>query len=186
MSLVNWLSQLLFNACGLEQYPVNPESIFEWMENSAVGSCVMQTPAGFYIMLGFHAVGLSMIVGAMMVVDLRIFGFARGISAEALPKFVRIGWWGFWINATSGVALFVGEAGKMFYDTTFRWKLFLILLGMINTYVFNRSVLKPAAAGNPALLDGASAKAQAGLSFCLWLAVIITGRMIAYLTEFST
>ncbi|MGC3982608.1 MAG: hypothetical protein QM808_15270 [Steroidobacteraceae bacterium] len=186
MSIVDWVSQTLFSACGLESLPLEPDATtLEWMEQSAVGSCVMQTPAGFYIMLGIHSIGLAMIVGAMMVADLRVLGFARGISAQALPKFVTLGWWGFWINAASGIALFIGEANKLFYDTTFRWKLFLILLGMINTYFINRTIFKPAAAGNPALLDGASARLQATLSLLLWLAVIITGRMIAYLSEFS-
>lgn len=188
MSIFDWLSQAMFNACGLEQFPPEPGTVlstFDWMEQSAVGSCVMQTPAGFYIMLGFHSIGLAMIVGVMMVVSLRLLGIARGISAAALPKFVTIGWWGFWINAASGVALFIGEANKMFNDTTFRWKIFLICVGMTSTYIMNRTLLRPAAAGAVGKLDTGNAKAQAIFSLLIWIAVIITGRMIAYLSEFS-
>lgn len=187
MSIFDWLSQALFSYCELEPLPPDPSvtlSTLDWMEQSALGSCVAQTPMGYYIMLGFHSLGLAMIVGALMVVDLRILGVARGISANALPKFVTIGWWGFWINAISGVAVFFSEANKMYYDYTFRWKLFLILIGMITTYIFNRTILRPAAAGNAALLDSGSAKAHAIFSLVIWVAVIIVGRMIAYLSEF--
>lgn len=187
MSIFDWLSQIMFSACGLEPLPADPGvtlTTLEWMEQSALGSCVAQTSAGYYIMLGFHSLGLAMIVGALMVVDLRILGVARGISAKALPKFVTIGWWGFWINAISGVAVFFSEANKMYYDNTFRWKLFLILIGVITTYIFSKSVLKPAAAGDIARLETGSAKAQAIFSIVLWVVVIIVGRMIAYLTEF--
>ena len=151
------------------------------LEQSALGTWVASSTAGYYIMLAFHAVGLSMIVGAMMVIDLRILGVARGISAAAQPRLVTLGWWGFWINALSGVALFFSEANKMFYDNTFRWKLFLIFVGMISTSALNRTILKPAANGDVARLESGSAKAQAIFSLLLWLAVITVGRMIAYL-----
>jgi hypothetical protein len=187
MSIFDWLSQLLFSYCGLEPLPAEPGvtlTTLDWMEQSALGSCIAQTPQGYYIFLAIHSIGLAMIVGALLVVDLRILGAARGISARALPKLVTIGWWGFWINAISGVVVFFSEANKMFYDNTFRWKLFLILIGVITTYILSKSVLKPAAAGDIARLDTGSAKAQAIFSIMLWVAVIVVGRMIAYLTEF--
>jgi hypothetical protein len=182
MSIFDWLSQALFSACGLEALPADPGvtlNTLDWMEQSAVGACVAQTATGYYIMLG-----LAMVVGAMMVVSLRILGFARGISAAALPKFVTIGWWGFWINAISGVLVFVSEANKMYYDTFFRIKLILVFTGMFSTYIMNRTILKPAI-NDRSKLESGSAKTQAWIALAIWLAVIIVGRMLAYLTEFS-
>lgn len=186
MTIIDWLSQAVFSACAIDPPTVDPAvtlSTLDWMEQSALGACVAQSTAGYYIMLAFHSIGLAMIVGAMMIVDLRILGFARGISMQALPRFVTIGWWGFWINAISGVAIFFSEANKMYINVTFRWKLFLILIGVITTMIFDRSILRPAAAGDVARLDSGSAKAQAVFSLGIWLAVIIVGRMIAYLTN---
>jgi hypothetical protein len=186
MSIFDWLSQALFSACGVEPTPVEPGTVlstFDWMEQSAVGSCVMQTPMGFYILLAIHSVGLAVIVGVMLVISLRLLGVARGISAGALPKLITLGWWGFWINAVSGISLFIGEANKMFGNTTFRWKLFLIFVGMTSAYILNKTILKPAAAGDLSKLDSSSAKNQAYFSIFIWLAVITTGRMIAYITD---
>lgn len=186
MSIVDSLSQAFASACGVELYPPDPGTALttlDWMEQSAMGVCIAQSWGGYYIMLGFHSLGLAMIVGALMVVDLRVLGVARGISVQALPKFVTLGWWGFWINFTSGVALLFSEANKMFYDNTFRWKLALIIVGMITTTLFSKSILKPAAQDNAAILDTGSAKLQAVFSFAIWIAVIIVGRMIAYLAQ---
>lgn len=186
MSIVDWLSQTFASACGVELFPADPGTTLtalDWMEQSALGVCIAQSWGGYYIMLGFHSLGLAMIVGALMIVDMRILGVARGISAQALPKLVTIGWWGFWINFISGVALLFSEANKMFYDNTFRWKLFLIAIGMITTYIFKRTILMPAATRDAAVLDTGNAKLQALFSFALWVAVIIVGRMIAYLGQ---
>jgi hypothetical protein len=185
MSIFDWLGQTLLTSCGVEQYPPEPGTVLttlQWMEQSAVGTCVMQSAAGFYILLGIHSVGLAIVVGVMMVVSMRLLGVARGVSAAALPKLVKLGWAGFWINAVSGLILFIGEADKMFYNNTFRWKILLVAVGMTSTYFMNKTILKPAAAGNIGLLDSGAAKGQAILSLMLWLAVITTGRMIAYLT----
>ncbi|MGC3982606.1 MAG: hypothetical protein QM808_15260 [Steroidobacteraceae bacterium] len=188
MSIIDWLSQAMFSACGLEPLPPDPSvqlTVLDWMEQSALGSCVAQTSAGYYIMLGFHSVGLAMVVGGMMVVALRIIGFAKGISPAALPKFVTIGWWGFWANFISGVAILFSEANKMYYDTFFRIKILLVICGMISTSVMNKTILKPACT-DAAKLQTASAKTQAWISLFIWLSVIIVGRMLAYLTEFES
>lgn len=184
MSIFDWLSQALMSACGVEPTPVEPGTVlsfFDMLEQSAVGTCVSQSGSGFYILLAFHSVGLAMVVGVMMVTSMRLLGLLKGISASALPKFVTIGWWGFWINAISGVTLFIGEPNKMWANHTFRWKLFLIFVGMTSTSIMNKTILKPAAAGDLSKLLSGSAKAQAAFSVMVWLAVIITGRMIAYL-----
>jgi hypothetical protein len=185
MSVIDWLSETSLSACGVESFgdAGAAASTLDWMEQSALGLCVSSSHSGYYLMLGFHSLGLAMLVGALMVVDLRILKVVRGIPAEALPKLVWLGWWGFWINAVSGVAVFFSEANKMFYDNTFRWKLSLIAIGVVSTLVLSRTVLVPAAARGAALLDGSSARIQASFSLLLWIAVIIVGRMIAYLAK---
>lgn len=182
--MIEQLSRFFFHLCGVAPVPYDPGQVptmLDAMEHSALGVCVAQSAAGYYIMLAFHAVGLAMIVGIMMVVDLRILGVVRGIAPKGLPGLVSLAWWGFWINAVSGVALLFSEAVKMYPDVTFRWKLFLVLVGVVTTMIFNNTVLKPAAAGDADRLRSTGARAQAILSLVIWLAVITTGRMIAYI-----
>lgn len=159
-------------------------SILDSMEQSALGVWVSASPAGYYIMLAFHAIGLAMLVGSVWVIDLRLLGFVRGISEKAMAGLVKFAWWGLLINALSGVALFFSEANKAFYSWSFRIKISLMVMGVISTVILNKTVLLPVRVAGVAPAGG-SAKAQAYLSMALWASVIVVGRMMSYLTEFS-
>lgn len=161
-------------------------TILDWMEQSGIGVWVSTSPAGYYIMLAFHSVGLAMLVGVVTIIDLRLLGVFP-IPAASLQRLLRFAWWGFWINAVSGVLVFFSEANKMFYDTMFRWKIALVFVGVIAMIVMDKTVLRPLAAtqrvaiGREAL--DTQAKAQAVFSLLVWAAVIVVGRMIAYITN---
>lgn len=155
-------------------------TVLDWMEQSGLGEWVAISPYGYYLMLAFHSVGLAMLVGAMMVIDLRLLGVAKGIDLSALERLRKFAWWGFAINAVSGVAVFFSEANKMYFNATFRWKILLVFIGIIALAVMSRTVLRPiAVSGGPIT---ANAKVQAAFSLAVWTAVIIVGRMIAYIT----
>jgi len=156
-----------------------PHPILDWMEMTSLGQWVAASPYGYYIMLGFHAVGLAMLVGVMMVIDLRLLGRLQSIELKALERLTKLAWYGFWINAVSGVAIFFAEANKMYFHIMFRWKIFLIFVGVIALVIMQRTVLRPIAkSGIPITMN---AKLQAAFSLAVWVAVIIVGRLIAYI-----
>lgn len=158
-------------------------SILDTLEGSALGTWVTQSGAGFYVLLAIHGIGLAMVVGIMMVVCLRVLGLVRGVSPAALPKLTSLSWVGFIINFISGLALFTGEANKMWYNWSFRWKIVLVIVGMITTYTLTKSALRPAAAGDVGKLDTQGARFQALFLMLVWLGVIFAGRWIAYLGQ---
>ncbi|HEY5754314.1 MAG TPA: DUF6644 family protein [Steroidobacter sp.] len=158
-------------------------TVLDWMEQSALGVWVATSPYGYYVMLGFHSVGLAMLVGSMMVVDLRLLGRLQGIDLKVLERLSKFAWYGFVMNALSGVAVFFSEANKMFFSDAFRWKILLVFTGIIALAVMQRTVLRPMAASGGAITT--NAKVQAAFSLAVWAAVITVGRMIAYLTEES-
>ena len=182
MSIFESLRQTLITSCGVEYEPLDPTSIastLDWMEQSALGVCVSQSDSGYYIMLAFHAMGLAMVVGIVVMLDLWVLGLMRGIKAQATAGLIRFAWVGLAINAVSGVALFFSEANKAYYSISFRIKITLMLLGVISTFVLNKTVYQPALVLKPAPHH---AKAQAWLSIALWLSVIVVGRLMSYLT----
>lgn len=190
MSIIDWMSQAAIQFCTgappVTDQPL-PAGTLDWMEQSALGVCVAQSPAGYYIALAFHSLGLAIIVGAVTVIDLRLLGAVRGIAADAMSKIVRFAWWGLGVNALSGVAIFFSEANKAFYSVSFRIKMALMICAVISTIILNKKVLRPAAEIHSQEFPIAGgAKAQAVLSLCLWASVIIVGRMMSYLTEFTS
>jgi hypothetical protein len=159
--------------------PETSATILDWMQASALGEWVATSPSGYYVALGFHAIGLAMLVGTMMVINLRLLGGLQTIQLVALKPLSKFAWTGFAINALSGVALFFSEANKMFYADVFRWKIALVFAGVTALVVMGRTVLRPIATSGTSIT--ASAKVQAILSIAIWIAVIIVGRFIAYL-----
>lgn len=158
-------------------------SILDTLENSALGTWVTQSGSGFYVLLAIHGLGMAMVVGVMMVVCLRVLGTVRGVTPAALPKLTKFSWVGFWLNFASGVCLFTGEANKMYNNWSFRWKILLVIVGMITTYTMTKKVLVPAAAGDTARLSSQGARLQAVFLMLVWLGVICCGRWIAYIGQ---
>lgn len=157
-------------------------TILDWMEQSGLGIWVAQSPAGYYIMLAFHSLGLATLVGTSYVVNFRVLGLTKLVPYTALDRFYKIGIYGFYINLLSGIAIFISEANKAFYSNSFRWKMLLMVLAMICTVTLHRTVLQR----TETLKGGeapAAAKTLAAASFLFWTATIIVGRMMAYLTD---
>lgn len=182
MSTLEFLRQTTITSCGVEYEPLDSASILsvlDWMEQSAVGVCVAQSESGYYVMLAFHAIGLAMVVGIILMLDLWVLGLMRGIKAQATAGLIRFAWVGLTINALSGLALFFSEANKAYYSISFRIKIALMLAGVISTVVLNRTVFQPALTGTP---SSRHARSQAWLSIALWLSVIVVGRLMSYFT----
>jgi hypothetical protein len=182
MSTLEFLRQTTIAACGIEYEPLDSTSIvtvLDWMEQSAVGVCVAQSESGYYVMLAFHAIGLAMVVGIVLMLDLWVLGLMRGIKAQATAGLIRFAWVGLAINALSGLALFFSEANKAYDSISFRIKIALMVTGVISTVVLNKTVFQPALTNTA---PSRHARAQAWLSMVLWLSVIVIGRLMSYFT----
>jgi hypothetical protein len=127
--------------------------------------------------LTLHTLGLGVLVGASAVVDLRLLGAASQMPLEPLRRLFPIMWAGVWVNAISGVLLFMTDATTKGTTAVFMAKLGIIVLAVIVLMTIRRSVF----AHNPVSSDAPmTAKALAAVSLALWLAAIITGRYMAY------
>jgi hypothetical protein len=112
------------------------------------------------------------------VIDLRLLGAAPQMPLEPLRRLFPIMWWGFWVNAISGVLLFLTDATTKGTTRVFMAKLAIIVVAVVVLRSIKRSVY------GPGHIDGrtpVTVKALAAVSLALWLAAIITGRYMAYI-----
>lgn len=125
-----------------------------------------------------HFVGLCVLLGAMLVVDLRILGVGRAAPIRAVMPLLPVAIAGFGLNLATGVVFFVFDPFGYWENPGFRIKLALLALAGLNALAFalfaHRGLLATPA-GHDA---GAVAKASAALSLLLWFAVILFGRLI--------
>ncbi len=133
----------------------------------------------------FHYVGMSLLVGLIGLLDLRILGLFKGIPVKALDRFVPIGIAAFAVNFITGFIFVAGypDGGPIEYlsNLSFQLKMGTLLLALINLMVFYYSGLHARAAATPAEGDApVGAKVAAALSLMFWVLVIFFGRMLMY------
>jgi hypothetical protein len=157
------------------------DQLLRAIQDSAFANWVQESAYPYVITL--HSVGLALLVGLLVVIDLRVLGFGRGLPLPALRKLMTVIWIGFWTNFASGIMLFVIDAKKDFYSPLFRIKLSSIAIGLILGTLIKRRVLDrdieyaPVDASAPS-----NAKVLAVCSLLCWITAIVAGRLLAYFT----
>ena len=154
--------------------------IFKTIEESGLSSWIRDSPSifAFWFILSFHAIGMGLLVGASVIIDLRILGVARGLPLAPLKGLYSIIWIGFGIQVVSGVLLLIAYPTKALTNPDFYLKLILIGLAiavvrMLKNRVFNDSSLSEHAM----MMKGRS---LAVWSLVLWIGVVTAGRFLAY------
>jgi hypothetical protein len=149
------------------------------LENSGFGVWLRESPTiwAYPAILTLHTLGLAVLVGGNAVVDLRLLGYARGIALSSLDKLFPVMWLGFWVNAISGVALFVGDATTKGTTQVFIWKLVIIAAGVLVLVAIRRTVY---GRGVDPPVESPMSRVLAATSLALWFLAIVTGRYMAY------
>jgi hypothetical protein len=153
-----------------------------WLENTALSIWVKEAPTlwAFPFILIVHAWGMGFLAGANAAVDLRVLGIARTVPLPAMGKFYPVMWFGFVINAISGVLLLIGYPTKALTNPVFYLKLGCIAVGMVLMGWLRRNAVRNAEA------PGSRAKAIAAVSLLAWAGAIVSGRLLAYTCKLLT
>ncbi|MGA0605989.1 DUF6644 family protein [Phenylobacterium sp. VNQ135] len=159
-----------------------PEAVYEF------AAAIEATPLGVAARSGgplypvanlLHLLALTLLIGGIGVVDLRLLGFARSLPLPALSRFMtRFAVAGLILFVLTGAVLFASDAGPLSHSSVFLWKMTGLALGLVNAFVFNRIY-------EGRLTDWDAAPPLAGRlmaagSLLIWLTVGALGRFIAY------
>src|SRR5579862_686693 len=129
-----------------------------------------------------HTLGIVLVAGTIMLVDLRLLGLGlkRESVSEVVSRIVPCTLWGFVLMFLTGGCLFAAEAVKLYNSPAFRIKLVLLALAGLNAIVFHRTIYRQAADWDKALVAPPRARLAGLLSLILWMCIIAAGRAIAY------
>jgi hypothetical protein len=143
-----------------------------------------ESPFAFYFILLFHTFGLALLVGANMVVDLRLLGFARGVPLAPLKRLFSIMWIGFAMNAVTGVFLVIAYPTKSLTNPDFYVKLTVIGLALWVMWRIRSKVFEDASLNETEMMERGAALAK--WSLILWFGAITAGRLLAYTYKYLT
>jgi len=151
------------------------------LEDSAFAQWVAGAPTiwAYPSILTFHTVGMGIVVGACIVMDLRLLGVGPDVPVERLRVLFRPLWYGFWLNAITGVVLFIAHAAEKATQEVFYVKLGLIALGLYTVVKIRREMFPEGA--DTARPITARVRGLAILSLLLWAGAITAGRLMAYI-----
>lgn len=156
--------------------------VFERLEDTTLAIWVGESLWGYPIMLGMHVIGLAVVVGIFVMLDLRMLRVIRGLSFKGFRTLLRLAWIGFLFNALSGSALFASQATMFVESMPFLIKISAVLSGVILGVLIQRRLKVRAADWDIADANiETSAAVLAVLSLVCWIAAIFAGRLIAYL-----
>jgi hypothetical protein len=150
------------------------------LQNSAFSAWVVGSESiwAFPMILTMHTVGLGIVVGAAVIVDLRLLGVGPAIPLDEVKRVFPIFWVGFFINLVSGLMLFVSEAEDKATQPVFLIKLLLIAIGVVVTARMRRRLF---GVGSPPMRAASSGRTLAITSLVVWGGAIVAGRLMAYL-----
>ena len=156
--------------------------ILEWIKHLRVSTAIAGSDSvwwGYAWWLFLHSAGMGVTAGLAFIICLRVLGVGRQIPLSSFRILFRVFWIGFYVNLISGVLLFMTDATGIARV----WELYakLVCLGLALGLM---SRLRRFIDGDQS--DGPIppwARTLAYASILLWLAVITTGRLIAYAVE---
>src|SRR5580765_6597837 len=129
----------------------------------------MRSAWGWPTMESVHFLGLSLLVGAIGLFDLRLLGLAKRIPIAALHRLVPWGLLGFAINITSGSLFLLTEPDQYIYNPSFQLKVLFIMLAGANALTFYITTYRRATAPNAPSDAPRAAKLVAVVSLSLWI-----------------
>jgi uncharacterized protein DUF6644 len=125
-----------------------------------------------------HLLALSVIGGAVLVVDLRLLGFGlrrqriADVARDAFPWLVG----SLVVMLVTGIGLFLSEPTKCYYSTPFWIKMGSLLVAIIFTF----AVRRPVTQADETRLGPIWYKLVALVSLALWFSVGAAGRWIGF------
>ena len=157
--------------------PAVPEA--GWLTTTAVAAFVINTSWVWQASETVHFIGMCLLIGVLLAVNLRILGMIKRVPFPALHRLLPLAILGFGLNAASGMLFFVAAPDQYTQNPSFFWKLAFIFVGGVQVFyltVFDKTwVLGP---GDDAAV---TPKIVAASGLFLWFGVVFWGTMLPFL-----
>lgn len=129
-----------------------------------------------------HIVGFAILVGSVVMFDLRVLGLSKRISVRALSRHL-LPWslGALVLIVPSGLLMFSAHAGDFLANRAFQLKMALLIVAGLNATFFHTGPYQSVKAWDIDATAPFFAKASVIASLFIWLAILSCGRLLAYL-----
>ena len=156
----------------------------EWLSTTLPSVFIQQHNAwAIPTIQSIHIVGIGMVMGSVLMIDLRILGWA-GTDQTLRQTASRFGPWlagSLWLLLATGILMVIGEPVRELVTFSFWLKMALVAVGTVAAAMFQAALRRHEEQwGEETLVHRPSIKRLAILTFLIWACIIVLGRLIAY------
>lgn len=127
-----------------------------------------------------HVLALTLVVGSVAMMDLRLLGVGRGHPvSQVLARSLPLSWSAFAVALVAGVLLFCSKASTYYDNLPFRIKMVALLLAGLNMLVFHRLTARRMLEWDSGPTP-VSARVAGAISMLLWVTIVAAGRWIGF------
>ena len=156
------------------------EPALDWMRATAISQWVTGGPWIWPILETLHFTGLGVLIGGLIVMDLRLIGYKRGLPLRTVHKIMPLVFIGFGINACTGFLFVMGNPHRYAVNYAFQAKVVLLLLAGLNALWFRLKVSPQMKDWTETTRSPVLAKVMGTASLILWFGIGIHGRLITF------
>ena len=137
----------------------------------------------FPFLESLHVLGVGLVVGSILMVDLRLLGVtALSVPASRMTReLIRWTWGAFVLAVFTGFGMFMTRAGTYIANPAFQIKLLFLLLAGVNMAWFQFRTLRGVAGWDTAARPPRAARIAGIASLVLWIGVIFAGRWVGHI-----
>jgi hypothetical protein len=167
---------------------LNVQSVTPFLESLQAlpwAAFIHKTPWAFTTVEVVHVFAVAMVLGTIMIVDLRLLGLAstKRPFVEFSRKLLPFTWAAFALAALSGSLLFMSRPLEYVANPAYWIKMLLIVLAGINMLVFEFITARDVERWNLDPMPPPPARLAGGISIVCWVLVVVMGRLIGFTLE---
>ena len=157
---------------------MNQHPVLTWIHDLPLGAAARDIPWLFPTFETLHFIGLCILLGAMLIVDLRLLGLFRDVAPSKIMKFSYVAAGGLLLNLLSGVGFFAADPLRYWANPAFQLKALLLAAAFVNIAVFELGARQRVLAMPEHADIGVGIKIMGTVSLGLWFAILILGRLL--------
>ena len=158
------------------------QELCQWIQDLSWSTALRESEWAFPIVEGTHVIALSLSVGTLLVMDLRLAGllFKRERVSDVSNQLMPWSLAGFTIMFITGILLFCSQAMKAYGSIWFQLKLLMLFLAGLNALIFELTLRRTVTAWDSDQTPPFRARMAGVVGMILWSGVIAAGRTMAY------
>ena len=159
-------------------------SICQWVFQTPMSIALRESIWIYPILEVLHCVGILLVAGTIVVVDLRLLGFGMrrfpvsSVVSQVVPWTLS----GFGFMFVTGSLLAWSEPLRLYRSIFFPWKLLFLAIAGLNALLFHYGIYRGVRAWDSDVLTPMRARLAGVVSIVCWICVIAAGRAVGYET----